>query len=229
MPLIVSSSIILHAKLTYTFEDAQLDGQIVAALDVNTVANAVYAHNYGSNLVKTRNIQSLSVKEVTKLQANMLLMSPPCQPHTRQGLQRDTEDKRSDALTHLCGLIPECQELEYILMENVKGFESSQARNQFIESLERSGFHWREFILTPTQFNVPNTRYRYYCIARKGSDFPFAGGKIWEEMPGAIAQNQALSQIAEIVEEKCITRFPGARRCLDQKSAGHGHNTSCSK
>lgn len=207
MPLIVSSSIMIHAKLIYTFEDAQLDGQIVAALDVNTVANAVYAHNYGSNLVKTRNIQSLSVKEVTKLQANMLLMSPPCQPHTRQGLQRDTEDKRSDALTHLCGLIPECQELEYILMENVKGFESSQARNQFIESLERSGFHWREFILTPTQFNVPNTRYRYYCIARKGADFPFAGGKIWEEMPGAIAQNQGLSQIAEIVEENVSPDF----------------------
>ncbi|XP_043645771.1 tRNA (cytosine(38)-C(5))-methyltransferase [Drosophila teissieri] len=191
----------------YAFKYAQLDGEIVAAMDVNTVANAVYAHNYGNNLVKTRNIQSLSVKEIGKLQANILLMSPPCQPHTRQGLQRDTEDKRSDALTHICGLIPECQNLQYILMENVKGFESSQARNQFIEALERSGFHWREFILTPTQFNVPNTRYRYYCIARKGADFPFAGGKIWEAMPGDIAQNQVISQISEIVEENVSSDF----------------------
>ncbi|XP_017012000.2 tRNA (cytosine(38)-C(5))-methyltransferase [Drosophila takahashii] len=191
----------------YAFKYAQLEGEIVAALDVNTVANAVYSHNYGSNVVKTRNIQSLSVKEVGKLRANVLLMSPPCQPHTRQGLQRDTEDKRSDALTHLCGLIPECQDLRFILMENVKGFESSQARNQFIEALEKSGFHWREFILTPTQFNVPNTRYRYYCIARKDQDFPFPGGKIWEEMPGSKAQDQKLSQISEILEENVSPGF----------------------
>lgn len=100
----------------------------MAALDVNTVANAVYAHNYGSSVVKTRNIQSLSEKEIEKLNANMLLMSPPCQPHTRQGLQRDMEDKRSSALSHICTLIPRCDSLQYVLMENVKGFEGSQAR-----------------------------------------------------------------------------------------------------
>lgn len=179
----------------------------MAAMDVNTVANAVYVHNYGSKHVKTRNIQSLSAKEVGKLDANMLLMSPPCQPHTRQGLQRDTEDKRSDALTHLCGLIPECGSLRYILMENVKGFEVSQARNQFIVALEKAGFHWREFILTPTQFNVPNTRHRYYCIARRDRDFPFPGGKILEQVPCDIIQDQSLARISEIVEENVPSDF----------------------
>ncbi|KAH8412369.1 hypothetical protein KR009_001497 [Drosophila setifemur] len=194
----------------YAFKYAQLEGEIVAAMDVNTVANAVYVHNYGSKHIKTRNIQSLSEKEIKKLEPNMLLMSPPCQPHTRQGLQRDTEDKRSDALTHLCGLIPECQTLQYILMENVKGFECSQARNQFVEALERAGFYWREFILTPTQFNIPNTRHRYYCIARKDRDFTFAGGKIWEEMPdgGTVDQTQTgLAQIAEIIEKSVSSEF----------------------
>ncbi|XP_017022153.1 tRNA (cytosine(38)-C(5))-methyltransferase isoform X1 [Drosophila kikkawai] len=191
----------------YAFKYAQLEGDIVAALDVNTVANAVYAHNYGSKHVKTRNIQSLSAKEVGKLGANMLLMSPPCQPHTRQGLQRDTEDKRSDALTHLCGLIPECSGLQYILMENVKGFEGSQARNQFIAALEQASFHWREFILTPTQFNVPNTRHRYYCIARRDQDFPFPGGRIWEQVPFDVVLDQPLARISEIVEENVPDDF----------------------
>ncbi|KRF81852.1 tRNA (cytosine(38)-C(5))-methyltransferase [Drosophila virilis] len=186
----------------YAFKYAQLPGEVVAALDVNTVANAVYAHNYGSTKVKTRNIQSLSEKEVTKLGANMLLMSPPCQPHTRQGLQRDVDDKRSCALSHLCSLIPQCETLEYVLMENVKGFEGSQARKQFIEALEKAGYHWREFILTPTQFNVPNTRHRYYCIARKSKDFGFEAGKIWEHMPGAKADptQQSTCKISTIVE-----------------------------
>ncbi|XP_033235972.1 tRNA (cytosine(38)-C(5))-methyltransferase [Drosophila pseudoobscura] len=190
----------------YAFKYAQLDGNIVAAMDVNTVANAVY--NFALNChVKTRNIQSLSEKEVSKLGATMLLMSPPCQPHTRQGLQRDTEDKRSDALTHLCTLIPQCETLQYILMENVKGFECSQARNQFVEALEKAGFYWREFILTPTQFNVPNTRYRYYCIARKTKDFAFAGGKIWEEMPESPSTEQSVSQISAILEDNVSCEY----------------------
>ncbi|KAH8409579.1 hypothetical protein KR222_008782 [Zaprionus bogoriensis] len=186
----------------YAFKYAQLPGEIVAALDVNTVANAVYAHNYGNSLVKTRNIQSLSEQEVRKLNANMLLMSPPCQPHTRQGLQRDVEDKRSSALTHLCALIPQCESLEFILMENVKGFEGSQARQQFVDALEEAGFYWREFILTPTQFNVPNTRHRYYCIARRHKDFAFAAGKLWEHMPEAAIDSTQPStrQISSIIE-----------------------------
>ncbi|XP_060645086.1 tRNA (cytosine(38)-C(5))-methyltransferase [Drosophila nasuta] len=193
----------------YAFKYAQLKGDVVAALDVNTVANAVYAHNYKETNVKTRNIQSLSVKEVTKLQANMLLMSPPCQPHTRQGLQRDVEDKRSCALSHLCSLIPQCETLRYVLMENVKGFEVSQAREQFIEALEKGGFHWREFILTPTQFNVPNTRHRYYCIARRDQDFPFESGKIWEKMPSEIVDpdQQQIAMISSIVESSASSDY----------------------
>ncbi|ALC38064.1 Mt2 [Drosophila busckii] len=171
-------------------------------MDVNTVANAVYAHNYKTTNVKTRNIQSISEKEVRKLNANMLLMSPPCQPHTRQGLQRDTEDKRSCALTHLCELIPQCETLKYVLMENVKGFETSQARKQFIEALENANFNWREFILTPTQFNVPNTRHRYYCIARRDKDFDFEAGKIWDHMPGVSSSCalETMCTISSIVE-----------------------------
>ncbi|BFF95205.1 tRNA (cytosine-5-)-methyltransferase [Drosophila madeirensis] len=193
----------------YAFNYAGLEGTIVAAMDVNTVANAVYSSNFPGTDVKTRNIQSLSEKEVRKLGANMLLMSPPCQPHTRQGLQRDTEDKRSDALTHLCTLIPQCETLQYVLMENVKGFECSQARHHFVEALEKAGFFWREFILTPTQFNVPNTRHRYYCIARKTADFAFAGGKIWEEMPDrkAAVDQSVTVKISDIIQDNVSHDF----------------------
>ncbi|XP_068151140.1 tRNA (cytosine(38)-C(5))-methyltransferase-like [Drosophila tropicalis] len=169
--------------MQYAFNYAKLQGEVVAAMDGNTVANKVYAHNYKNpKYLKTRNIQSLSEKEVNKLNANMLLMSPPCQPHTRQGLQRKTEDKRSSALNQLCSLLPKCESIKYILMENVKGFECSKARQQFIEALQQAKFYWREFILTPTQFQVPNTRYRYYCLGRKDQDFNFPSEKIWEQV-----------------------------------------------
>lgn len=155
----------------------------MAAMDINTVANEVYAFNHKDTCLMNNNIQKLSVKLLDKLRVNTILMSPPCQPHTRVGNKRDVEDKRSDALNHICEMLPDCKGVEYILMENVKGFEESQARNVYVKVLERSNFYYREFILSSTQMGVPNTRHRYYCLARKSKDFDFPSDKIWTELP----------------------------------------------
>uniref|UniRef100_A0A1I8ME20 tRNA (cytosine(38)-C(5))-methyltransferase n=1 Tax=Musca domestica TaxID=7370 RepID=A0A1I8ME20_MUSDO len=184
----------------YAFEYSQLKGNVRAAMDINTVANAVYAHNHSQTPVMNNNIQKLSPKTIEKLQINTILMSPPCQPHTRVGQKRDIEDNRSDALNHICEMLPMCHTVQYILMENVKGFEESIARTKYIEALEKSGFYYREFILTPTQIGVPNTRHRYYCIARKANDFSFDGGQILTSLPGAEKfETKSLSSLLEQV------------------------------
>lgn len=54
-----------------------------------------------------------------------------------------------------------------MLVENVKGFETSEARNLLLETLKKSGFVHQEFILSPTQLGVPNVRHRYYLIAKR--------------------------------------------------------------
>lgn len=166
----------------YAFNTSGLPGTIVAAIDINTHANAVYAHNYSSSVVCNNNIQSLTPRKIERMDVNMLLMSPPCQPHTRVGNRLDIADNRSDALQHICDLLPQCHKIQYILMENVKGLEVSEAHKQFIETLNTAGYHWREFLLTPTQFGVPNSRSRYYCLARR-KDFNFTGESILEKIP----------------------------------------------
>uniref|UniRef100_A0A0K8WMN7 tRNA (cytosine(38)-C(5))-methyltransferase n=1 Tax=Bactrocera latifrons TaxID=174628 RepID=A0A0K8WMN7_BACLA len=166
----------------YAFKSSGLPGTIVAAMDINTHANVVYAHNYPSSLVCNNNIQSLTPRKIEKMKVNMILMSPPCQPHTRVGNRLDVADNRSDALQHVCDLLPQCHNIQYILMENVKGFEVSEAHKQFIETLKTAGYHWREFLLTPTQFGIPNSRSRYYCLARR-KDFNFTGESILEKIP----------------------------------------------
>lgn len=163
--------------------DTQLPGAVVAAMDINTVANAVYTHNHPKTPVLNNNIQKLTIQKVNKLGINMVLMSPPCQPFTRVGNQLDMNDSRTDALKHLCWLLPQCSNIDYILMENVKGFETSRARDNYIEAIKNAGFHVREFILSPTKFGVPNTRYRYYCLARRKNDFNFENDKIWFTLP----------------------------------------------
>ena len=66
--------------------------------------------------------------------------------------------------------------ISYILVENVKGFEDSTTRDVFIETLQKCDYIYQEFLLTPLQFSIPNSRLRYYCIAKhksKGGNFSF--------------------------------------------------------
>ena len=58
-------------------------GEITAAVDINTLANKVYQHNFPNTKLLQRNIQSLSAKEINDYCIDMILMSPPCQPFTR--------------------------------------------------------------------------------------------------------------------------------------------------
>lgn len=150
-----------------SFTESQLDGEIVLAIDINNVANEVYKYNFPKTPLLNRNIQSLNSKEIEKLKVNTILMSPPCQPFTRNGKYLDENDPRTNSFIYLIQLLPELKTIEYILMENVKGFERSTVRNLFIDSLKECGFTYQEFLLCPSKVGVPNSRLRYYCIARR--------------------------------------------------------------
>lgn len=112
-------------------------------------------------------------------------MSPPCQPFTRQGNQKDVGDNRTDALVHLCSIVGQLAQVDTILMENVKGFEGSRARDMYVEALQAAGYHYAEMILSPSQLGIPNTRYRYYCLARKRAAFPFGSDAMIEQFPSS--------------------------------------------
>lgn len=134
------------------------------------------------------------------MDVNTILMSPPCQPFTRVGNKKDVNDARSNALVHICSILPELNTIHYILMENVKGFDTSQARDLFVESLKQSGFEYQEFILSPTEIGVPNTRYRYYCLARRNEPFSFKSDSILERLPNKTDETKCPS-IADILPE----------------------------
>lgn len=151
------------------FLDSGLPGQIITAIDVNTVANEVYRHNFPDINLICRNIQSLSPKEVENMNVNTILMSPPCQPFSRNGKYLDNNDPRSNSFLYLIEILAELHNIEYILMENVKGFENSIVRNLFVKKLTECNFIFQEFLLCPTSVGVPNSRLRYYCIARKNN------------------------------------------------------------
>ena len=55
------------------------------------------------------------------------------------------------------------------MLENVKGFEISNAHQLFISTLRDCKYRIREFLLSPDQFGIPNSRLRYYLLAKHES------------------------------------------------------------
>ncbi|XP_064634816.1 tRNA (cytosine(38)-C(5))-methyltransferase-like [Lineus longissimus] len=167
-------------------EESQVPHDVIAAADVNTTANEIYTLNFSATRIINKAIQALSVEDFEKFNADMIVMSPPCQPFTRVGLQRDTEDIRTKPFLHILKVLESLQNLpNYLLLENVKGFEVSQARELLVNTMEKCGYDHQEFLLSPLQFGIPNARLRYYFLAkRKPLSFSFtAKDEVWEELP----------------------------------------------
>ncbi|KAI7861742.1 S-adenosyl-L-methionine-dependent methyltransferase [Spinellus fusiger] len=94
-------------------------------------------------------------------------MSPPCQPYTRIGLKQGSQDGRAKSFLHLLEVLKGMQHRpKYILVENVKGFEISDSRDMLVETLEQCDYAFQEFLLTPLQLGIPNSRMRYYLLAK---------------------------------------------------------------
>lgn len=120
------------------------------------------------------NIEGLSANTINQFNVDTILMSPPCQPFTRNGKQSDIKDSRTDSFQHILNLLPDLKNIRNILIENVKGFEKSEMRNILIKTLKENSFIYQEFILSPSQFGISNSRHRYYCVAKKTlGSFPF--------------------------------------------------------
>ncbi|XP_013000004.1 tRNA (cytosine(38)-C(5))-methyltransferase isoform X3 [Cavia porcellus] len=159
----------------HALRESHIPAQVVAAIDVNTVANEVYKYNFPDTQLLAKTIEGITLEEFDKLSFNMILMSPPCQPFTRIGLQGDMTDRRTNSFLHVLDILPRLQKLpRYILLENVKGFEVSSTRDLLIETIENCGFRYQEFLLSPTSLGIPNSRLRYFLIAKLQSEpLPF--------------------------------------------------------
>ncbi|GAB4854130.1 C-5 cytosine-specific DNA methylase [Ancistrocladus abbreviatus] len=153
--------------MRYSMIKAGVNAEIVEAFEINDIANDVYECNFGHRPYQG-NIQSLNAADLDNYQAHVWLLSPPCQPYTRQGLQKDSRDARAFSFLNILELIPELSQAPLMLfVENVVGFETSDTHGRMIDVLEKTGFVTQEFILSPLQFGVPYSRPRYFCLAKR--------------------------------------------------------------
>ncbi|EGC34300.1 hypothetical protein DICPUDRAFT_153508 [Dictyostelium purpureum] len=157
----------------YGLKESGVKFEVVQSFDINTNAILNYKYTFNEN-TSQKNIESLTVEEIDNFKSNAWLMSPPCQPFTRSGLQKDDLDNRTNSFFHLLDVIGKLKSPpKYILIENVFGFEKSNTRTELVKVLKQLHYSFQEFHLTPQQFDLPNQRLRYFCIAKLNSIFNF--------------------------------------------------------
>jgi tRNA (cytosine38-C5)-methyltransferase len=164
-----------------------LTTECVAAFDHSDLCITVYHHNFalvgcdstdGVESMHSIKIEKLTLSDLIRFNADIWMMSPPCQPHTRQhnNQSNDIIDTRSNSFLHLCRLLndmelsKDARPPSIILLENVVGFESSNSCQVWIETLLTCHYRIAQLHLQPTQVGVPNDRPRYYCAAVRNND-----------------------------------------------------------
>ncbi|KIM81686.1 hypothetical protein PILCRDRAFT_71546 [Piloderma croceum F 1598] len=147
-------------------------GTVVRAFDWDQAARQVYAANYGPKIAQKADILTLNVGDLAPLLADLWLLSPSCQPYTViNPLAKGSADPRAKSFLHLIqNVLPELvavkQNPRYLLVENVGGFENSHTRQILLSTLKSLGYTTIELLLTPLQFRIPNSRLRYYLLAK---------------------------------------------------------------
>nr|XP_005282500.1 tRNA (cytosine(38)-C(5))-methyltransferase isoform X1 [Chrysemys picta bellii] len=217
----------MHQALT----ESCISAEVAAAVDVNTVANEVYKHNFPSTPLWAKTIEGITLAELNRLSFDMILMSPPCQPFTRIGLQGDVSDPRTNSFLYILDILPRLQRLpKYILLENVKGFETSSARDKLVETLKKCGFKYQEFLLSPTCLGIPNSRLRYFLIAKLQSElFSFqAPGQILENFPDQEPKASVKHRVAAGLEKES-SFMPPKEEYIDPNSGSDCGGGQCSQ
>ena len=181
-------------------------------LDINQVAERVYRLNFEHDL-QIRSIESTRSQDIEETQANLWWMSPPCQPFTHRGHQRDVGDTRTGSFLRVLGLIGELRP-RMLAMENVPGFAQSDTANRLRGVLEGAGYTWKEFDLCPTQFGIPNRRRRFYVAASRDRRVT---------SPAMIVSNQRLADSIDenpseelFVDDNLIRDYADSIHCVDR-------------
>ncbi|TFK22040.1 S-adenosyl-L-methionine-dependent methyltransferase [Coprinopsis marcescibilis] len=213
----------------FALSRVNLDITLARAFDWDQTACKVYSANHGPGVVERLDIASLTVEKLDSYDANIWLLSPACQPYTVLNPNaKGAEDPRAQSYLYLLQtVLPGLARMPssdgsgrhpgFILVENVAGFEGSTTRQIQLNVLKELGYYVMELLLTPLQFGIPNSRLRYYLLAKKTPFQPSVDGElgvpggIWRHIPGRPAEwrEDNVDEIRSYLDERPV---PSANR-----------------
>ncbi|TFK38617.1 S-adenosyl-L-methionine-dependent methyltransferase [Crucibulum laeve] len=222
--------------LHLAFTRSGVEGSVVQAFDWDQNACQVYLANHYPNIVKKVDITTLTATQLASLGADLWLLSPACQPYTVLNRNaKGASDPRAQSFLHLMlTVLPEMAAAnthpDRLLVENVAGFETSSTRQITVSTLRSLGYSTLELLLTPLQFGIPNSRLRYYLLAKK-TPLSFLHvlthnrDAIWRHIPGQMPEwidPRSESELGSFREEEPAPRHEvrALQDYLDETQAG---------
>lgn len=196
-------------------------GELVAAVDINAQALSVYRTNF-PHPTRQLTIESIPGQQFDDWAADLIWLSPPCQPYTRKGSRDDLNDPRSEALLNVIEQLARIRP-RYLALENVPGFVASQAHRVLRHTLVAAGYRVIERLLCPTALGIPSRRLRFYLLASR--DEPLA----WRDAP---PEEQQLDELLDrdlseslFLSPAFVTRYRDALHIVDPRR--RDQETSC--
>jgi DNA (cytosine-5)-methyltransferase 1/tRNA (cytosine38-C5)-methyltransferase len=190
-------------------EDLELE--ILYAYDQNDAALATYNANFAHKATKF-NLEKFDAKYLDSLHVDFLWMSPPCQPYTSKGVQKDINDNRADSFKTILDAILTCKHLPtHIGVENVEGFATSRMRDLLVKTLQKREYHISEILLCPSQLGIPNRRLRYYLCASLKPLKPIKKSFTCKELSEYIKEPDK----PHLIEEHILEKFRDGFRIID--------------
>jgi DNA (cytosine-5)-methyltransferase 1 len=150
------------------FQLAGIACKTVAVAEIDPLASAVLAQKFPGVPNLGDITSSLTNWSAYHGKIDILTAGLPCQPHSIAGKRKGTGDGR-DLTQTFCGIVDEI-EPEWILVENVQGYKSSEggkAYHTLTRRLRAAGYVVADRVIDAADF-VPQRRKRLWILAHRG-------------------------------------------------------------
>jgi len=149
--------------------------RVVAAVEIDEAAAAVYAANHKRVNVVLKDIAQVSAQSLMELtglkkgELDLLGGCPPCQGfsslRTHNGGRR-VRDRRNDLIFEYQRLVTELRP-RYVMLENVPRLFRDWRFKEFRRALEADGYHVRAEVVDVARYGVPQRRRRTVLVASR--------------------------------------------------------------
>lgn len=143
-----------------------LGGTCIGASEINAMCIEVYEHNF-KNTPMLGDLNELNdSSDIGSFQ--VICAGFPCQPFSKAGKRQGFKDeKRGKLFFKILDIIDQHEEVEFLLMENVRNLaDNKKYWNTIINELKQRDFVITEdpLILSPSDFGVPQIRERVFIL-----------------------------------------------------------------
>jgi DNA (cytosine-5)-methyltransferase 1 len=204
--------------------------RIALALDQDRDAAQTYRANHPGVPVAEEDIATLDGRTIRDLaiaadRVDAVIAGPPCQGYSAAG-KRVPEDRKNFLFRQVARLADELG-AEFAVMENVPGLQRVNGRRflrSILDCLRRHGFSAGRHLLSAQDFGVPQTRRRYFFLARRrgtGRRPSVPTPAVKEHEPGALRKR--LEDLPEFGpgQEAEYYRLPDGRYLLNGSTMRH--------